>query len=217
MISFKLVTFGLFAILGFPAQDVWSLESEQPIDPCATQSPEEHVGEKYGSAGILANLRGSSDSIRSVARELLDATLRVEPRAGCPNSCSTRHSEMIYRVAPTMFLDTSQQRSECLSLEQRTSDSPFEFAGQRFSSLDGLNKWMMDFSRGQGVQGKELYRLCSSNCSPRYTFRVHGSHEIGFVVVSEVLCGLARDKSHPRYSLSTAVQLHCQNDIEFHN
>ncbi|MDA0821792.1 MAG: hypothetical protein O3C28_05135 [Proteobacteria bacterium] len=54
----------------------------------------------------LANLRGSSDSIRAVAKELLDAALRVEPQTTCPASCGDSHTEVIYRVAPTMFLDS---------------------------------------------------------------------------------------------------------------
>jgi hypothetical protein len=211
----KYIAFGLLIVLGCETDRVWSLENRQTLDLCATQLPEKHLGEKFASAGMLANLRGSSDSIRAIARELLDAALRGEPQARCPKNCGVRDAEVIYRVAPTVFLKSSRQRSECLSLEQQTSASPFQFAAQRFANLDDLNKWLMDFSRGKGTQGKELYRRCSSNCSPRYTFRIGGSRETGFTVVSEVLCGLARDKSEPRYSLSTAMQLHCQSNVEY--
>jgi hypothetical protein len=217
LIAPRLQAFGLLLALGWPPESVWSLEIEQTIDACAAPLTEVRIGDKFGSAGMLANLRGSSDSIRAVAKELLDAALRDESQASCPASCEDSHTEVIYRVAPTMFLDTSRQRSECLRLEQRTSESPFDFAAQRFTTLDELNEWMMDFARGKGAQGRELYRLCASNCSPRYTFRIRGSHELGFTVASEVLCGLARDRSDTRYSLSSSVQLHCQNATEFRN
>lgn len=160
----------------------------------------------------MANFRGTKDSISSVAETLLQQATTSNSRSNdCPKGCQTRDSEIIYRVAPIAFQPHSNQRPECLKLEQQTTVTPFEFSEKTFATLDDLNRWIMDFSRGKGAEGKKLYRLCSSNCSPRYTFHIRGSDIGHYRIAAKVLCGLARDRSNKQYALSTALKLNCVN------
>ncbi len=120
--------------------------------------------------------------------------------ATCPVGCATAQATIIYKVLPTAFLDQTEQREVCLKFERDTTESPLRFAEKRFISLDDLNQWIMDFSRGKGPEGKDLYRLCSSNCSRRDTFFINNNG------------GLARDRKNQRYNLSTSLRTRCANN-----
>lgn len=200
---------GLLTILCFKPAIGGAQDQIADRDQCES-STEYLLNEAFGSVGLLANLRGSEDSIRTVAKRLLSEALASNVNLGCANGCKQTFPEVIYKVAPTAFLKHSKQRRECLRLERETSQSPLMFAEQRFATLDDLNDWITNFSRGKGQQGKKLYQVCSSNCSPRYTFHVSGSVDSGFKLVAEVLCGLARDRSNKRYSLSSSLQARCE-------
>ncbi len=169
------------------------------------------LADTFGSVGVLANLRRSDGSIRAVAQDLLAAALeqlrQVTP--SCPGGCGAGESTIVYTVRPTAYLDADRQRSECRQYERETSASPLRFADHEFDSLDALNEWIMDFSRGKGADGKALYGACASNCSPRYTFLIKPRDGTTLTLDAEVVCGLARDKKVSEYSLSTALMTNC--------
>jgi len=178
---------------------------------CAAAVAERKLADTFGSVGVLANLRRSNGSIRAVAQDLLAAALEQQRQAtpSCPDDCIAGESTIVYKVRPTAYLDADRQRSECRQYERETSASPLRFADQEFESLDALNEWIMDFSRGRGADGKALYSACASNCSPRYTFLIKPRDGTTLTLDTEVICGLARDKKVSEYSLSTALMTNC--------
>lgn len=178
---------------------------------CTAAATETRLADTFGSVGVLANLRRSDGSIRAVAQDLLAAALERQREAApsCPGGCTAGESTIVYKVLPTAYLDADRQRSECRQYERDTSASPLRFAGHEFDSLDALNEWIMDFSRGKSADGKALYAACASNCSPRYTFLIKPRDGTTLTLDAEVVCGLARDKKVSEYSLSTALMTNC--------
>lgn len=178
---------------------------------CDAQTVDQQLSETFGSVGAFANLRGKPGSIRAVASQLLSEALNASPPddATCPLECEPQPATIVYKVQPTAFLSQTKQRQVCQGLERKTTKKPLRFKEKRFASVDDLNEWIMDFSRGKGPEGKELYRLCSSNCSPRYTFLIKNPDDGAFYVESKVVCGFARYRPNKRYSLSTSRRTSC--------
>lgn len=160
----------------------------------------------------MVNFADHPESIRAVAARLLKRALdtpAAPQAAACGDKCEPRAPlQVVYRVEPTVFLAPERQQALCLKLEQSTAADPLAFPNKEFKSVDELNAWIMDFSQGRGVEGKQLYAQCGANCSPRYTFLiapVGGSLR----VQSRVLCGRARDRASDQYSVSTALRASC--------
>jgi hypothetical protein len=205
----------LFALFCLASPGACADEHAAAASECAAHSPDQPLAEAFGSVALMANLRRRPDSIRTVAKELLADALGhgASPLASCPSGCAPASKAVVYRVAPTAYLDGAKQPEDCLALEQQTTVTPFLFPEKHFGTLDDLNDWIMDFTRGKGPEGKALYRMCTSSCSPRYTFVIDGSGAAGFSIGSEVLCGRARDRSNTRYSLSTALRARCAREL----
>ena len=163
------------------------------------------------AVALMANLRNSSGSVSAVAEELLGRAIdpNTWPESACPDGCELAGREVVYKVLPTVYIEKTAQRPECVRLESETSEQPLRFGSQRFATLEDMTKWIMRFSRGKGEDGKALYRECASNCSPRYTFLIRNGDGGGFVLEPEVVCGLARDKDSTRYSLTTSLRTSC--------
>lgn len=179
---------------------------------CARTPAETQIATATGSVGVMKNLAEHPNSIRAVAGRLLsDALIADGKQAGpaCDTACAQRDkAEIVYRVAPTAYLADNQQREVCRKFESETSSHPLTFNQRQFRNVDELNEWIMAFSQGQGEDGRLLYELCSSNCSPRYTFLI-AEQNAGYAVKAEVLCGLARDRSNDVFRVSTAVRRSC--------
>ena len=179
---------------------------------CATTSAEQPLETRIGSAGILYNLAEHPKSIRSVAAKLLSSALDGEdaiPAAACGAGCTASGaSEVIYRVAPKVFVPDAKQAPLCLTLEAETTRNPLQFAAQEFKSVEALNAWVMEFSQGRGELGKQLYAQCGGNCSPRYEFHI-AQGEGGLKVETSVVCGRARDTASDEYEVSTALRRRC--------
>lgn len=161
----------------------------------------------------MYNLAEHPKSIRAVAAKLLTAAL--DSRAGqapaaCAAGCTPAPApEVVYRVAPIMFLPTAQQQPLCATLERETQASPLTFPSKEFQSVEDLNAWIMEFSQGRGADGERLYAQCGGNCSPRYTFLIARGKQ-GLKVDAAVVCGLARDRASDDYSVSTALRNRCE-------
>lgn len=173
--------------------------SARPTD-CTLTLAETPIATETGSVGIIKNLAEHPNSIRAVAGRLLSDALIADGKRSS--------AEIVYRVAPTAYLADNQQHEVCRKFENETSSHPLTFNQRQFRNVDELNEWIMDFSQGHGEDGRLLYELCSSNCSPRYTFLI-AEQNAGYAVKAEVLCGLARDRSNDVYRVSTAVRRSC--------
>jgi hypothetical protein len=162
-----------------------------------------------GSVAFIKNLAGEQGSLREVAGRLLTSALNEDPPDPCaPNCPDAAKSEIVYRVAPVAFLAQERQNDICRRFETETSARPLEFGKRNFANVSDMNDWFMEFSQGRGSDGRTLYEKCSSNCSPRYTFLI-AEQNTGYAVKTEVLCGLARDRSNDQYRVSTALRRSC--------
>ncbi len=201
----------ILALAVFPLASQASDVSTRPAD-CALTANETPIATETGSVGIIKNLAEDPSSIRAVAGRLLSNALSADGKTSgsdCDEACVQRaKAQIVYRVAPTTYLADDQQREVCRKFETQTSSHPLTFNQREFSSVAELNEWITAFSQGHGEDGRLLYELCSSNCSPRYTFLI-AEQNAGYAVKAEVLCGLARDRSNDVYRLSTAVRRSC--------
>lgn len=201
----------MLALAVFPLASQASDVGARSAD-CAPAADETPIATETGSVGIIKNLAEDPSSIRAVAARLLSDALLAdgkEPGTDCDLACAQRaKAEIVYRVAPTAYLADDQQREVCQKFESETSSHPLTFNQREFRSVAELNDWIMAFSQGHGEDGRLLYELCSSNCSPRYTFLI-AEQNAGYAVRAEVLCGLARDRSNDVYRMSTAVRRSC--------
>lgn len=160
----------------------------------------------------MYNLAEHPQSMRAVASDLLAQAL-VETasnpsKAGCDDCAGSLSKQVLYRVAPTVFLPAKGQPAVCLRLEETTRAQPFTYPARSFKSVAALNDWVMEFSRGHNPEGKDLYARCVDTCSPRYQFLVApegGSLE----VQTQVQCGLARDVKSDEYAVSTVLRMMC--------
>ena len=170
------------------------------------------IATERGSVGFVKNLAESEDSIRVIADKQLRAALESETSDQLSSPSELSNTRIIYRVKPIEFLPKTKQNQICMQLEEETSVTPLKYGPNEFTSVTGLNDWIMSLTRGNGEDGKLLYKQCGSNCSPRYTFSIDAK-ESNYIVNTEVLCGLARDTANDLYELSTAlVEQSCASD-----
>ena len=210
----KIIIKLIFGIALVPALASASEPPEQTLEgalDCPDPARETLLASELGSAGLVHNMAHHPESLRAIAQRLLEDALNgnhEQARDCAPNCAPTERSEVVYRVTPADFLAPEDQRAVCLEFESETKDNPLRFESRAFETVDALNDWIMDFSQGRGKDGELLYKQCSSNCSPRYTFLI-AEQRTGFEVKTEVLCGLARDRSNNRYRISTALRRRC--------
>ena len=170
------------------------------------------IATEKGSVGFVKNLAESEDSIRVIADKQLRAALESETSDQSSSPLEASNTRIIYRVKPIEFLPKTVQNQVCIQLEEETSVTPLKYGPNQFTTVTGLNDWIMSLTRGNGEDGKLLYKQCGSNCSPRYTFSIDAK-ESNYIVNTEVLCGLARDTASDLYELSTAlVEQSCASD-----
>ncbi len=204
---------GLVLVMAwFPLACLSSGPIEDDAAACEAAMHEMPLATETGSVGIIKNLAEDPTSIRAVAARLLTSALdgdRNHKDKACGGACAAGQlTEVVYRVAPVVYLASDLQRAECRSFETATSNQPLTFDQHDFRSVEELNEWITAFSQGRGDDGRRLYELCSSNCSPRYTFLI-AENNSRYAVKAEVLCGLARDKSSDNYKVSTAIRHSC--------
>lgn len=167
---------------------------------CTAHERETLLRSEQGSAGIMVNIAESPESIRAMAKSLLDDALVSARSAQAPT--------VVFRVAPTTYLPLPRQQSLCTQLATETSARPLKYADRSFANVEDFDAWLMAFSQGQGEDGKLLYTQCGGNCDPSFTFVIaHGEREMK--VATEVYCGYARDRKINLYTLSTTLRGSC--------
>lgn len=186
--------------------------ADQTSQMCPKEPTFVPLADEMGSVGLMKNLAEHPESMKAVASRLLqDAVENTEFLApsACTDGCADDvRAEIVYEVQPIAFLPKDKQQQICLDLEESTSIKPMQFGPNVFPSVDALNKWINDFTRGKGDDGEKLYDACGANCSPRYTFYI-GRNGEELTVKSDVLCGLARDKAEDNYKVSTKIRQTC--------
>jgi len=167
---------------------------------CAAHQRETPLRSEQGSAGIMVNLAESPESIRGMAKTLLDAALQ--------SAQSAHTSTVVFRVAPSHFLPLPKQQALCTQLATETSVRPLKYADRSFTDVEAFDTWLAAFSQGHGEDGKLLYAQCGGNCDPSFTFVIN--HAQGDMrVATEVYCGYARDRTINLYTLLTTLRGAC--------
>lgn len=184
-------------------------------EACSVANDETALESELGSVGFMKNIAEHPESIRALAKRLLNSAMESSAfteSPTCQDGCASGlKANIVYRVEPTVFVPEAEQQAMCLDLEKTTMVKPLEFPAKEFASLDKLNEWVMEFSQGRGDEGKALYAQCGGNCSPRYTFFIQQHENEKLSISADVLCGLARDKKSDQYLVSTGVRWQCAN------
>ena len=150
----------------------------------------------------MVNLAEAPNSIRTVAKSLLDDAEDTAKSAGADAG------DVVFRVAPTFYRPLPEQQALCTQLAIATTLRPLTYAERTFANVEDFDAWLMDFSQGQGADGRLLYQQCGGNCDPSFTFVIeHGAKEMK--VATEVYCGYARDRKANMYTLSTTLRPAC--------
>lgn len=153
------------------------------------------------TAGYLANLSNSKGSIRSASGRMLTKAIETA-------KSSQPRQRVIFQSIPELSKKSTSDDQMCQRHEKATAEEPIVFDDKRFASTDELTDWIMEFTRGNGTDGKSLYEQCPGRCSPQYTWWIDPV-ESSLVVKARVVCGMPRDRSSDKYQLSTALTAAC--------
>ncbi len=150
------------------------------------------------SAGYLSNLANRADSIRATSQRMLDRAIETAKSEAAVQ-------RVIFKSIPELSTKAGADDQMCERYERETTKDPIEFEARRFTSVDDLTDWIMDFTRGKGADGESLYEQCPGKCSPQYTWWIDPD-ETGLTVKARAVCGLPRDRDGNKYHLSTALE-----------
>jgi hypothetical protein len=174
-----------------------------------------NTGEATASAGILANLWGSSDSLKIVSSTVVTNLLEIASQPNrhpipCPKNCSTIPAPVVQlHVEPQQTVTQYPDAEHCQQLQQLSKVTPLIFE-TTVSNQDELMSWIQDLSRGRGQHGEALYAFCDKSCSPSYAFSiVPTATQEQFQVQAQIQCGHARDRDHNKYSLAYGLYWRC--------
>jgi hypothetical protein len=160
----------------------------------------------------MYNLAEHPKSIRVVAKKLMSNAVdsaAEEKDDQCTSHCGPEQTpKIVFRVAPITLLPAHEQQPLCIKLADETRREPLRYGPHEFSSVDKFDAWIMQFTQGQGPDGKLLYKQCGGNCDPSYTFMITPD-DTGLKVNTEVYCGFARDRKNEMFDLSTSLRHQC--------
>jgi len=167
------------------------------------------------TAAFLANERNKAGSIRYESGAMLEKAesnigTAQKPADLCPSGCEiSEKPEIIFKAVPNKFLSDYSDYDKCQKLLEETQKTPFEY-NEQFSSIDQIESWFSDFSRGKGEDGKGMYDKCSGKCSPQYELII--SKQNGKLALdADVICGHERDKKDNQYELSYSYRWSCES------
>lgn len=167
------------------------------------------------TASFFANERDQAGSIRYESGAMLEKaenkiSSAQKPTELCPAGCQISDKpEVIFKAVPNKFLSDYSDYDKCQKLLEETEKTPFKY-NEQFSSIDQIESWFSDFSRGKGEDGKDMYDKCSGKCSPQYKLII--SKESGkYSLDADVVCGHARDKKDNQYELSYSYRWSCES------
>ncbi|MCB1198606.1 MAG: hypothetical protein KDK51_09550 [Deltaproteobacteria bacterium] len=149
------------------------------------------------TAQYWSNARNQAGSIRFEISQMLHGFFDGQETA----------TQAIIQAIPQKFLTDYNQSETCQALLEETQQQPLVFSPSSFPSIDALQEWIVQFSRGRQKDGKALYRQCPGKCSPQYHYQID-RQSAGFTVTSYIICGHARDKKSDMYDIYGSLN-HC--------
>ena len=182
---------------------------------CSEAHKDVPIVSKLATSSTYANLRGSADSLKTLSKELMLSAISsslttTPPESFCPAGCKMKSSpEIIFSSTPNKYLTDYSDKQICDELKQKTLLAPIEFKNKVFATQEDLNSYYSDLCRGSGVDGKELYKICHSSCSPSYKSTIFKNGD-GYQMDTEIVCSDARDKSEGMYRLSSSYRWSCE-------
>lgn len=192
------------------------LIAAQPVVADSTCTPlnrDVPVRSVLATAGLMANLRGSDNSIKSRMDGLLTdarsaaATLHAREE-GCARSCADSKVAVVFLSKPNVELKGYDEAETCNNLLKATTAAPITYDKRRFPSDDAAKAWYNDLTQGNGQDGADLYKRCPGSCSPQYSSVAYRDGS-DIVVSTSIICGPARDKDDNQYDLTAAVRWVC--------
>jgi hypothetical protein len=190
------------------------LFSSSAFSQCQDTIKDVPIITKLATSSTYANIRGSADSLKVLSKELMLTALSgadsaTPPEGLCPSSCKVNPKpEIIFSSTPNKYLTDYDDQKVCQELKQKTLVAPIEFKNKVFKNLDDLNSYYADLTRGSGEDGKALYKICHSSCSPSYKSMINKS-DSAYKMDSVIVCNEARDKDEGMYSLSSSYRWSC--------
>lgn len=182
---------------------------------CGETKKDVSLRSELASAGTLANLRSTEESLKVRSLELLKAAFaalpsQLPPDGLCPAGCSpVRTPQVVFTSVPNKFLEKYSDKATCLNLAKTTTATPILFDDRHFDSVAELSAYQGDIGQGYGVDGKKLYTECPGSCSPRYETVIlakDGKYQSDI----SVICGEARDQSDGMYRIAAAYRWSCE-------
>jgi hypothetical protein len=183
---------------------------------CSSYIRDVKAESSLASASMLANVQNKKGSIRFVTREMLNKAEKnlantEKPTDLCPSDCKLPDLPLIiFQSVPNNFLANHDQHEKCKTLQDETEENPFTYSDKEFDTMQALENWFSNFSRGKGRDGKNLYERCDGKCSPQYK-NIISSQDNRLILTAEVVCGQARDKKDNNYEISYSYRWVCQD------
>jgi len=192
-------------IFAFSAGSV-AVTADDSAKACAASPTVSPLAAKTASAGYLSNFTNRAGSIRAVSKSMLDSAIETA-------KTDKQGQQIIFKSIPQLSRKADSDDPMCKRLEKQTSEKPIEFNDKRFATVDDLNDWIMDFTQGEGADGKSLYEQCPGNCSPQYTWHIEPENG-NLNVDARVVCGPPRDHDSDAYNLSIGLADACPTKSE---
>jgi hypothetical protein len=173
-------------------------DSAKACGPSPTVTP---LATETASAGTLSNLMNRAGSIRATSKSMLSNAIETA-KSGAPGQ------RIIFKSTPELSAKTGADDPMCDRYKKATTKEPLVFNDKHFATVDELTDWIMDFTQGNGADGRLLYEQCPGKCSPQYTWWIDPvNSELN--VDARVVCGPPRDHDSDKYQLSIGLTTSC--------
>jgi hypothetical protein len=192
------LSFALLLTSCFVASTAAGDGGAKDCNPASSAAP---LATETASAGAWANLTNRAGSIRATSNHMLSSAIET---ARSDQSVQ----RIVFKSIPELSKKTTDDDQMCARLEQTTRQKPLKFDDKRFATVDDLTDWIMDFTQGEGADGKSLYNQCPGKCSPQYTWWIY-PEKTELLVKARVICGLPRDRDSNKYQLSIELAPAC--------
>lgn len=211
---YYIIIISIFGSISFNSLDAEGLSA------CNAVYKETPLINELATAGAYANYTNKKGSVSSESVRIFhDAKSKVQslekvPDSFCPENCIMQPVPYMYfNSVPNKFLTRYDDYDKCAKSLEETTKNPIYYTYTGAKSVDDLTNWIGSFSRGNGPEGKDLYKKCDGQCSPQYHYMISKEtpEAENFIVSISVICGHARDKDDDNYQLSSSFRQICKN------
>lgn len=152
------------------------------------------IKSSLATAGIIANLRSSSDSIKAVTKTLLkEAEKTITETPGTAGAIK-------FESRPNKFLSEYSNKEYCTGKKNETKVKPISFK-QTLPSVDAFSDYFSALALGKNDDGEKLYDECPKDCSFNFTINLVKTGN-KYNADIKTLCSDARDKDDNQYLLA---------------